>query len=397
MQRVMISPSRYVQGPGTLREAAGFIRPLGRRALVVVDRFVLGTMGGLLQKGFNDGLEPFIEEFGGECSRPEIDRLAEVGRTQKCEVVVGVGGGKAIDTAKAVAHYLKVPVGVAPTIAATDAPCSALSVIYTPEGVFAEYLLLPSNPNLVLIDSEVIAKAPPRFLVSGMGDAMATYFEADATARSHSQTMAGGIPTMAALSLARLCFDTLLEYGLPARLAAEQEAVTPALEKIIEANTLLSGLGFESGGLAAAHAIHNGFTELPETHSSFHGEKVAFATIVQLVMEDRQTDEVFEVLGFCDEVGLPMTLDQLGVGKAGRDDLRRVAETATAKGETIHNMPFPVSPEMVVDAILAADALGRSFAGGGEYETVLSRIPREVLQGRPERDSAGGQGHPPIQ
>lgn len=361
MPKVLVSPSRYIQGPGLLNTAGEHIRLLGKKALVVVDRFVLGTMGDILQQGFNEGIQAVIEEFGGECSWSEVDRLIEVGKTQQCDLVVGVGGGKAIDTAKAIAHRMKAPVAVAPTVAATDAPCSALSVIYTPGGVFAEYLVLPKNPDMVLVDSGIIARAPVRFLVSGMGDALATYFEADACARSNARNLPGGAPTLTALSLAKLCFDTLLEHGLHARLAVEREAVTPAVEKIIEANTLLSGMGFESGGLAAAHAIHNGLTALPETHSAYHGEKVAFATIAQLVMEDRDPNEIDEVLIFCSEVGLPMTLSQLGINKVSREYLRPAAEGATAKGETIHNMPFPVTPDMVIDSLLAADALGRSY------------------------------------
>lgn len=362
LERVLIAPGRYIQGPGLMRRAGEFVRPLAPKALVIADRFILGTMGEWLQEGFNASrVDPVVEEFIGECSRPEIDRLTEIGRTQECGVVVGIGGGKAIDTAKAVAHAMKVSVAVAPTIAATDAPCSALSVIYTPEGVFAEYLVLPQNPDLVLVDTAVIAQAPARFLVAGMGDALATVFEAEACARSGARTLAGGTPTLSALSLARLCYDTILEYGLLARLAVEKGAVTPAVEKVIEANTLLSGLGFESGGLAAAHAIHNGFTALPATHGRYHGEKVAFATIVQLVMEDRPPEEIYEVLEFCNEVGLPMTLNQLGIQGASREDLQGVAEASTAHGETIHNMPFKVTPDIVVNAILAADALGNSY------------------------------------
>jgi len=136
--------------------------------------------------------------------------------------------------------------------------------------------------------------------------------------------------------------------------------VTPALERLVEANTLLSGLGFESAGLAAAHAVHNGLTMAPATHSFFHGEKVAFGTLVQLVLEGKPRTEIEEVVGFATEVGLPVTLAAIGLSELSREMLEQIATRATAPGETMHNEPFEVTPDLVADAILAADALGRT-------------------------------------
>jgi len=265
-----------------------------------------------------------------------------------------------MDTAKATAHYVGVPVAVVPTIAATDAPCSALSVIYSPEGVFESYVLFRQNPDLVLVDTAIIAKAPVRLIVSGMGDALATWFEADACAKAFAGNLPGGSSTAAALNLARLCYDILMQYGYLAKLAVEQGVATEAVEKVVEANTLLSGLGFESSGLAAAHAIHNGLTALPETHQAYHGEKVAFGTLVQMVLENRSRQELNEVLCFCSEVGLPTTLAELGVVQVNEEKIMQVAAKACATGETIHNEPFVVNVQSVYAAILAADALGRA-------------------------------------
>ena len=276
-------------------------------------------------------------------------------------MVVGIGGGKIHDTAKAVAHYAGRPVVIVPTIAGTDAPCSALSVIYSDEGVFEEYLWLPANPNVVLVDTDVVSRAPARLLVSGMGDALATYFEAQATADANASTCAGGKITNAALVLARACYDTLLADGLKAKLAVENHVCTKAVENIIEANTYLSGIGFESGGLAGAHAIHNGFTVAPETHSLYHGEKVAFGTLVQLVLQNADMEQIEEVLDFCMSVGLPTTLADLGLAGADPKVIRAVAEAASAPGETIHNMPMEVTADKVYAAILTADALGRQY------------------------------------
>jgi glycerol dehydrogenase len=280
-----------------------------------------------------------------------------------CEVIVGIGGGKILDTAKAAAYYLQLPVVIVPTIASTDAPCSALSVIYTDEGVFEEYLFLPASPNMVLVDTDVVSKAPARLLVSGMGDALATYFEARACLQSNASNCVGGKSTLAAMSLAELCYETLMEDGVNAMLAVEQKVCTKAVENIIEANTYLSGIGFESGGLAGAHAIHNGLTAIEETHSLYHGEKVAFGTIVQLVLENAEDEEIAEVVDFCIEVGLPVTLEELGIKEVKPEQIMEVATLAAAEGDTLGNMPFDVTPEDVYAAIMGADAIGRYYLG----------------------------------
>ncbi|MGB3633192.1 MAG: glycerol dehydrogenase, partial [Rubrobacteraceae bacterium] len=312
--------------------------------------------------------------FGGECSPEEIDRVAEIASESGADAVVGIGGGKTMDTAKSVAHPAGLPLVIVPTIASTDAPTSSLSVVYDSEGAFKEYRFFGRNPDAVVVDTSIIVGAPVRFLVAGIGDGLSTYFEADSSSRTRKEAMSGGAPTLAAVTLARLCYDTLLEHGLSARLAAEKGAVTPAFEKVVEANTLLSGLGFESGGLAAAHSVHNGLTALEGTHDYWHGEKVAFGVISMLMLEERPAGVVEELVDFCLEVGLPVNLEDIGVGDASREDLEQVADGACAEGETIHNMPFDVYPEMVVDAMLAADAFGHQRRAVLEGEARLPAV-----------------------
>lgn len=298
-----------------------------------------------------------VVSFNGEASPGEIQRIADAARDMHADALVAVGGGKTLDTAKAAAHPARLPLIIVPTIASTDAPTSALSVVYNDDGSFLEYRFFGRNPDAVLVDTEVIALAPVRLLVAGIGDGLSTYFEAVASSTTRKPTMAGGPPLRAGLALARLCYETLRADGVAARHAVERGVVTPAFERVVEANTLLSGLGFESGGLAAAHAIHNGLTVLHETHSYWHGEKVAFGVISLLVLEGRPQELIDEVVDLCLHVGLPVTLSDIGV-HADADTLAPVAEAACAEGETIHNEPFPVTPEMVVAAMLCADAIG---------------------------------------
>ncbi|MDN5804465.1 MAG: glycerol dehydrogenase, partial [Microlunatus sp.] len=246
-----------------------------------------------------------------------------------------------------------------PTAASSDAPTSALSVIYTDDGAFLEYRFFPHNPDLVLIDTQIVADAPAQFLVAGIGDALATWLEARATVRGTGTTMAGGRPTRAGTALARLSWELLWDNALPALDAVRSHVVTPALEAVVEANTLLSGLGFESGGLAAAHAIHNGLTAAPPTHGLSHGQKVNIGSITQLVLEGAPTAEIEDFIEFTTRVGLPNSLTEVGLGPDDIDLLQTVAETAAADGETIHNMPFPVTVDAVVAALTAIEPISR--------------------------------------
>lgn len=363
MTQVLIAPGKYIQGSGELSRVARHARHLGENFLLITSPSGLNRVKQPIESGFKEEKKQYaFATFGGECSRTEIDRLVAIAKENNSDVIVGIGGGKLIDLAKAVAFYRGVPVVIVPTIASTDAPCSALSVIYTPEGVFSEYLLLPKNPDMVLIDTEVISKAPARLLVAGMGDALATYFEARATYQADKTTIAGGKPTQAAMALSELCYQTLLDQGVKAKLAIDAGVCTKAVEAVIEANTLLSGIGFESGGLAAAHAIHNGLTLLEECHGAYHGEKVAFGVLTQLVLENAPMDDIDEVITFCQSIGLPVTLRELGVIGVDHSKIHQVAALACAEGETIHNMPFEVTPNMVYAAILGADALGESLS-----------------------------------
>lgn len=366
MSRMLIAPGRYIQGAGAINEIGEHAAKMGTKALVTGGKTALSTCGEKIKASLGaKGLGCVLEGFKGECCDKEINRLIDIGKSNGANIVIAAGGGKVIDTGKAVAHEMKIPIIVVPTIAATDAPCSALSVIYTESSVFDRYLVLPKNPDCVLVDTAVVANAPVEFLVSGMGDALATFWEADTCAKSCKPNVLTGAcpPTLSAITLARLCYDTLLESGLQAKMAVEKKCVTPAVEAVVEANTLLSGLGFESGGLAGAHSVHNGFTVLEASHHKLHGQKVAFGTLTQLIMEGRPMDDVEEVVEFCSSVGLPICLDDMGVHSPSREDIRKVAEATTATGETIHATWFPVTADMVEAAIWAADAIGKYYKG----------------------------------
>ncbi|QEN03498.1 glycerol dehydrogenase [Thiospirochaeta perfilievii] len=360
MKKILISPSKYVQDNGALANLGEYVLAFGKKALLVASKDDQSRVQHILDEATNKcDFELIYGGFNLECTTEEVQRLININNENSCDVIIGLGGGKALDTAKAVSHSKELPVITIPTIASTDAPCSSLSVVYNAKGEFQEYRFYRSNPDLVLVDTGIISKAPTRFLIAGMGDALSTYFEARACERAFADNIPGGKSTKLAVAAAKLCYETLLEDSLKAIAASESNCVTQALENIIEANTLLSGMGFESSGLAAAHAIHNGLTALEETHKFFHGEKVAFGTLVHLVLENAPKSELDEVLSYCKSVGLPTCLGDLGVNVITDEKVRAVAELSCAENETIHNMPFKVTSDDVFAAIYTADKLGR--------------------------------------
>ena len=316
MAKALCSPGTYLQGKGELNRLATHMRALGATsAYLLAGGHVGRTYHDPIVGSFEEAGTPFtLNFFGGECSQEEIDK--HVAALGDADVVFGLGGGKTLDTAKSIAHFAELPVIIVPTAASTDAPCSRVAVLYHEDGAFDRYLPLTKNPDMVIMDTDVIAHAPVRFLMAGIGDALATYYEAAACQKSNAITMTGHRSTLGGMAIAKLCRDTLLADGLKAKAAVKRQACTPALENIVEANTYLSGVGFESGGLAAAHAIHNGLTKLEETHSALHGEKVAFGLLTELQLENCPLAELEEITRFCKACNLPTTLDDLGLGEA---------------------------------------------------------------------------------
>ncbi|MCB1347763.1 MAG: glycerol dehydrogenase [Maritimibacter sp.] len=343
-------PGRYIQGPGALARLGPEVAAYGPRALVLLDAGVFALFEAQVRAAVEGHGQADIARFGGECTLGAIEAAAAAARETGAAVIVGMGGGKALDAAKAAGVDAGLPVIVVPTIAASDAPCSALSVIYNDDGSVSHDRFLPRNPDLVLVDTAIIAAAPPRFLAAGIGDALATWYEAASCEKSGGLNCLSlpGLPL--AFTIAAACRDVIFEHGAAAMAECARGEAGPALERIVEANILMSGLGFESGGVATAHAVHHGLTMLDETHHALHGEKVAIGILTGLAMQ-RQEAEFARVAGFFEAVGLPTRLADIGLAEASAEKLRVVAERACRPGEIIHNEPYLVEPDMVVAAL----------------------------------------------
>lgn len=345
-------PGRYIQGAGALAELGREARGFGTKAVVLLDRGIHDLLLPAVTAALDGQVESEILRHGGECSEAQIAVLVERATAAGATLLIGAGGGKALDTAKAAARDLGLPVIVVPTIAASDAPCSALAVIYTEDGAVAYDTFLPSNPDIVLVDTALIARAPARFLAAGIGDALATYYEAESCRQSGAFNCMGMPGVSLAYEVARFCRETIFAHGAAALEDCDADRAGPALERVVEANILLSGIGFESGGVAAAHAIHHGLCELEDVHHHLHGEKVAIGVLAELLLHGAE-EEFERVRAFCRSVRLPTRLAEIGIAEASEEKLAIVARRACRAGEIIHNEPMPIREEAVIAALRA--------------------------------------------
>ena len=390
--KTMVAPLRYVQGPGALAQLGAELEHLQiERPLVLVSPSAKKAAGLALGSALAaHGVSYSFIDFGGECTRQEIERVKQACLSGGHDSIISCGGGKCIDTGRAAAagdafdvdraEWVSLGAGVhcinVPTVAANDGATSAAVVVYNDKHAPESKMLSRVNPTLVLVDTSIIAKSPVRLLVAGMGDALASYFQANMCYRTGTPSeVTQSYTTRAARTLARFNLDLLLSYGALAKSEAEVGVPGPALEAICEATILVSGLSFENGGISAAHAVGQAFYHIPGYFEvpQFHGELVAFGTLCQLVMEESKPDLLDEIFGFCRSVGLPTTLAEMTLRGLDDEVLMEVAEVA-AKDALIKSMPlarrepdeagYYYDSREVFVVIKATDAYGRAFAGG---------------------------------
>ena len=361
--RVMIAPQRYIQGKGVIDNVGRYISLLNsKRAAVLASSRGHGAEGARIIRSLNQrNVSSIATIFDGECSLEEINKQVEALKTENVDCLIAVGGGKCVDAGKSIAYRLGLPVVVVPTLASNDAPCSALSVMYSSEGVQNDVEYFPESPALVVVDTGVVASASERFLVAGMGDAMATWYEAKAClSNSNGRNCVGARPTLACTAMGETCAHTLYDYGEMASASVAVGRCDDSVERVVEANTLISGIGFESGGCAAAHAIAVAYTHINSVHENYlHGEMVAMGTLAHLVMEDNK--DATKAAEFFARVGLPIHLGQLSMSRERKEEIDIVTDAAMAAG-IMHNMPMVVTPDLIRASILGAHELGEAVA-----------------------------------
>jgi len=348
MDRILGLPAKYIQGVGAIDRIGQAALALADSALVFADDFVRKNFEVRVSDSLKvSEISHQWETFGGECCRSEIDRLAQTARKSQAKLIIALGGGKALDTGKAVAAELGCPFISVPTLASTDGPVTSIAVEYSEDHTHIGVMKFNCSPATVLVDTEVIAKAPVRFLIAGMGDALSTWVEARACHATGRLNFRGGKISDVAMTLARSCHDTILEFGKDAVLAASEGNVTEAVERVVEANVFLSGVGVENTGVAGAHALDAAISRSTLDHSSQHGERVALGVLFQLALEEDH-GMLDSLLPFFDDVGLPKHFSDIGIADP---DLYMLAQLVMREGSPIRNLPCDLDEGKLLKAL----------------------------------------------
>lgn len=352
-----IAPAQVVRGEGVLERSGEMIARLGQRPLLVGGDRTLAVVNPVLQSVKPQTLQFAQASYAPDCSEASLKVLHQAVVQHQADVIVGIGGGKALDAAKLLAHRCGLPIVTIPTSAATCAAWTALSNIYTDQGAFLYDVGLAKCPDLLILDYNLVQTAPQRTLVAGIGDALAKWYEASVSSGHSEQSL-----IIAAVQQARVLRDLLLQKSV----AALQSPGSAVWREVVDATVLLAGVIGGLGGAqcrtVAAHAVHNGLTHLLQSHGTLHGEKVAYGILVQLRLEEMIQGSVLaatsrqQLLNFYSEIGLPMSLTDLGLADVTLSDLQRSAELACRPNSDIHHLPFEVTPIQLLAAMVSTTA-----------------------------------------
>lgn len=294
--------------------------------------------------------------LAGEVTWAAIDVLCAQAAEAGCDLVVGLGGGKGLDAAKGVALRLRLPYAAVPSIASNDGPTGRAMAIYDDAHALVAIETLPDSPVLVLVDTGLIAHAPSRFLRAGIGDAIAKKFEAERAKADGALNFFNTMPLLTAGAIADACYATLRQHGVAAMAAAETHLPNAAFEAVVEANVLMAGLAWESGGLSYAHAVVRGLVKARGAKTALHGYHVAYGTLVQLAIEDRTDSFLLDLMGFNRQVGLPASLADLGMADVTDREIADIAHLTT-QGPKGGRIIVAATPGIIAQAIIRVETL----------------------------------------
>ena len=355
-----IAPARVLRGENCLVDSGRDIAKLGVRPLVVGGNNTISSIESWLEPVLQlEELSGRYTSYGSDCAESSLKKLKKEVEEHQADLIIGVGGGKALDTAKLLAHQCDLSVATIPISGATCAGWTALSNIYSDRGAFQYDVTLSRCPDLLILDYGLVRTAPQRTLVAGIGDAIAKWYEASVSSGDSTATL-----LISAVQQARILRDILFQKSA---IALEQLG-SDEWYQVVDATVLLAGVVGGIGGAdcrtVAAHAVHNGLTHLPQAHDILHGEKVAYGILVQLRLEEMLQDNKLaasarkQLLKFYAEIGLPKSLQDLGLQDITLAQLDRVAAIATQPASDIHRLPFTVSSEQLMAAMVSTTVEG---------------------------------------
>ncbi len=358
--KAMGFPGRYIQGPGAINEIPILLKSFNiNKAIIILDEIVNKLNGYNLKQILSQAnINAEFLIFPGEITQYVVKRLSEKASSLNADIILGFGGGKTIDAAKGIALNCDVPLFIIPTIASNDSPTSRLIVLYNDQKQISRVDYMVRNPDIVIVDTEIISKAPIRFFIAGLGDAISKKFEAEQCFENKGNNFFGTPSLPTARLLAEHCYETIIQYGKNAiSQIRDHHSPNEDVERAIEASVLLSGLGFESAGLSLAHGLTRGFTAHPIFSSYLHGEIVAFGSLVQLIAEERDESMIKSHASFCKSIGLPISFADFGIEELSNLELDLIAQK-TMEAPYINNISPKLNNKRIIQCLLEANKIG---------------------------------------
>jgi len=351
----LISPNKVIRGKDAWKRSLSEIVKISKSPLLLGRSFKTSSLRSIISNDLIQlNLKVYNSELEFDCCEDDLKRIYKIAIEQKCDSIIAAGGGKVLDAGKLLADYLSVPCITVPLSASTCAGWTALGNIYTPEGKFVKDIKLKSCPEILVCDHSFIKSAPKKTLSSGIADSLAKWYESSITSSSNQD----GI-IQQAIQISRVLRDQLFILGEDAYNNPSEDNL--AWSNIIEANSLTAGLiggiGGEKCRTAAAHAIHNGITQIYSNKRPLHGEIVGVGILIQLKLEESKNDNklanqsINQLVKFMKNINLPTTISELGINVFENDNLQKIASFTCRKESEIHFLPFEFSKEDIIQVI----------------------------------------------
>ena len=303
----------------------------GKRVLLIGGSKALEAAEELLRDAVKDCELEIVDtvHFGSDCTYAAIDRWAAHAGECKADMIFGMGGGKALDT--------------------------AMAAVYKEDGNFDSFYFFDKPARHCFINTRVIADAPYQYLRAGMGDTMGKFFECHFAARGDQLDHSSALGR----EISNLCYAPLLDHGVQALKDCMEHKASYDLQQAVLANIVSTGMVslmvLDDYNCAVAHSVYYGLVLLPGFEEKYlHGDVVAYGVLVQLAV-DKDMERLAEAKKFLKELGIPSTLREMEV-PLDREALSEVLRE-TVTGPDMDHIPYPVTEDMVFEAMKVVEGL----------------------------------------
>jgi glycerol dehydrogenase-like iron-containing ADH family enzyme len=378
------APQNYLNEPGLIARIGDYVAPISRDKVMIITspKAWLATQRAVETSFAPHGIQYQRYFLQGECTAATIAAFTEQAAAEDIRLIIGIGGGKVLDTAKGIAESGgRLPLITVPTVAATCAAWSPISVLYTEAGAHLNSMPLQRTPEWVLVDSQIIAQTPVRYLKAGIVDALAKWYEFEPYLRQDDSSLSLILKAQAA----KLALDIFEQLGEQAVADNQARQVTPALIKVVDAVIALAGMANsmrdEITRIGVAHGIHNSITRQPDLHGFLHGELVGFGLVIQSLLDTTGAPSRARLLNLLKVFSTPLTLRELGVTESVARRATQIAQGVQIAPAIAARLPFALNAERIEQALLSAagdDSADESPAG--DKENVAPALTERPLQ-----------------